>query len=883
VRCPDATEIADFSARILEGERVPLVESHVADCSECRALVFAMADESHAEPRACIGRFEIEDIIGRGAMGVVYRAHDPELDRKVAIKVHAGAFDLAGEERLRREAQALARLNRPNVVAVYEAGRHEDSTYVAMELVDGLTLDEWMRQPHDPSEIVDAFVQAGHGLAAAHAAGLVHRDIKPRNVFVCSATGVVKIGDFGLVRTGRREASLDECTHEVARSNAGLLVGTPAYMAPEQLRGEPATEASDQFSFCAMLYEATYGVRPFAGTTVCELVAAMATPVVLPRTRRIPRSVRTVLERGLRALPSERFASMAALLDVLAPRPRARWPWLLVPVALLAGLSFVAFMRGDAADLCDVEDPSAARSFASSRLEQVESALSASGLSGAKEIATRVTRELVAYKARWNEASSAVCRATAARSQSAALGDRQRACLERSLLRATDLLELMTDASTASKALDATLALPEPETCTLVDRHDDIDPPSPTLAGPVAALERTLEYARSLVALGRHQAARAQVGPALEHARRLGYSPLLATALNVAAEVAAEASGELAEREALLEEALREAAKARDDLALADIHVDMMFLLGIDGERFGDALQWARSADAAITRAGNPRGLRWSLQVHRASILGRHGKIDEAVRVLEAALASRANDERSLEQADAHTALGGLLATRGMVDRTYAHFLAALASYRQVYRTDDHPKMVVALSNLGMAHLMNGDVGAARAFLERARLATERVHGVQHVGYSVIVGALAETERKLGNNVAAMNLHRQAYAIVEAKLGRTHPTTAIALANLSGFLAEAGELDEALRGYGEAIETTSRAYGAKHDTLAAIRIGYGTALGRASQPGAARRELRTALAILEANGNGPGSVYVTKARAQLEKITAVRSSRRARP
>nr|MDQ3366442.1 serine/threonine protein kinase [Myxococcota bacterium] len=321
--CPDDTKIIEFVARGLPATAAAGIEAHLADCDECRNLVFALASSGDAGPdgdaKAAerIGRFEVIDVIGRGAMGVVYRARDPELDRIVAIKVRRTQtkLDVEGEDRLRREAQALARLAHPNVVAVHEIGRHEGTVYVAMEHVDGLTLDAWLAPGRPIPEVLSIMLGAGRGLAAAHAAGLVHRDFKPRNVFISTGEHVAKVGDFGLVRVER------EGTTEVAATDLsmtlsvmGSIVGTPAYMAPEQLRGEAATEASDQFSYCVTLFEALHGKRPFVGSTLDELRTAMTRGLELPALPRLPGTVRQALRRGLELEPQRRFSSMAALL-----------------------------------------------------------------------------------------------------------------------------------------------------------------------------------------------------------------------------------------------------------------------------------------------------------------------------------------------------------------------------------------------------------------------------------------------------------------------------------------------------------------------------------------------------------------------------------------
>ncbi|MFT3694045.1 MAG: protein kinase [Kofleriaceae bacterium] len=304
-------------------------------------------------PGNLVGRFTIVEKLGEGGMGVVYLAHDPSADRKVALKLLAtGGYEPgpAGQTRQFREAQAMARLRHVNVVTIYEVGTHDDTVYLAMEFVEGGTLAKWLRDKPPWQDIVRVLRAAGEGLAAAHAAGMVHRDFKPDNVLVGS-DGQVCVADFGLARdfdaTGGAvaitPAEISPRTSPLATpvTHAGTVLGTPAYMSPEQARGETLDGRSDQFSFCAVLYEALFGTRPFAKTSLDADYA----PV--PDDRGIPRRVRDAITRGLAKHRDDRFASMRALLDALAPVTRAkRWPWIAVAAAGLVTGGLAAALHG---------------------------------------------------------------------------------------------------------------------------------------------------------------------------------------------------------------------------------------------------------------------------------------------------------------------------------------------------------------------------------------------------------------------------------------------------------------------------------------------------------------------------------------------------------
>lgn len=295
---------------------------------------------------ARIGRYVIIERVGSGAMGVVYGAYDPELDRKIALKLlkpGQGAKPTA-RARLLREAKAIARLSHPNVVAVHDVGVFEDQVFLAMEFVPGGTIKSWLAEkPRGWREILDVFSSAGRGLTAAHAAGLVHRDFKPDNVLL-DREGRPRVVDFGIAREAAGAAgdedgveapsepapALRESSGNVAPlmtlTKTGALVGTPAYMAPEQFMGQRGDERSDQFSFCVALYEALYGVRPFEGEDVLSLSLNVTQEQLrpLPKDRNVPAWIRRAILRGMKVDRAARWESMARLVTALADDPAAK-------------------------------------------------------------------------------------------------------------------------------------------------------------------------------------------------------------------------------------------------------------------------------------------------------------------------------------------------------------------------------------------------------------------------------------------------------------------------------------------------------------------------------------------------------------------------------
>ena len=296
-----------------------------------------------------IGRFVVVGELGAGGMGIVYEAIDRELDRRVALKVLRGAA-ASDEERVRmlREGQAMARITHPNVITVYEVGVDRGLVFLAQELLDGGNLAQWLAQPRSQADILAKFVAAGRGLAAAHAAGIVHRDFKPDNVLL-GKDGRVRVADFGLARAlGAEEVILLTRRAGVTRETAtphpmspltrtGAVMGTPMFMAPEQHEGETVDERTDQFSFCVALYHALYGDWPFAGRTAVALAHNVLKGQLQKPPKRIPPPLRTAVVRGLAVAPADRHPSMEALLAELTRQPGRK----LRKLALVAGAAIV--------------------------------------------------------------------------------------------------------------------------------------------------------------------------------------------------------------------------------------------------------------------------------------------------------------------------------------------------------------------------------------------------------------------------------------------------------------------------------------------------------------------------------------------------------------
>ncbi|HWB73914.1 MAG TPA: serine/threonine-protein kinase, partial [Nannocystaceae bacterium] len=386
-------------------------------------------------PRKMFGRYLVMGALGKGGMGEVFTAYDPELDRKVALKrVQVETIARADRRaRLLREAQAMAKIRHPNVIAVFDVGQIDDEVFIAMELVDGETLRAWLRREHTTTAIVEAFLQAARGLAAAHELGLVHRDFKPDNVMV-DRSERVQVLDFGLVASSVADSTRpdDDASDMLTRSHA--TVGTPAYMAPEQHAGTGADELSDQFALCVALFEGLHGARPFRGETLHALATAvLAGAIVDPaQPRAIPRWLDRAVRRGLAVAPGERWPSMreliAALEQGLQAERRSQRRWLVIGAVVLAGGAGALALAPDHA--CDDATRPVDDVWSTSTRERLSTAFSESPTPRGRSSWPAIDAAIEARAEAWRAGYRQVCEAARAGDRGAVeRADRARVCL----------------------------------------------------------------------------------------------------------------------------------------------------------------------------------------------------------------------------------------------------------------------------------------------------------------------------------------------------------------------------------------------------------------------------------------------------------------------
>jgi eukaryotic-like serine/threonine-protein kinase len=789
IPCPDENKLCALFEGVLAPSEAAAVDAHAAGCTTCHELLgrlggmFAGSSADQTSPSGeidvsgapariaagtTIGRYIVLGSLGIGAMGVVYAAHDPELDRKVALKlVRADVADEAHREVARalivREAKAIARVSHPNVVGVYDVGTYADRIFLAMELVSGTTLTEWLSErPRPWREVLPVFVAAGRGLAAAHAAGIVHRDFKPDNVLVGNDERV-KVADFGLARarltdppphelpeTPPRDAAQRAVLGTIPRST---LVGTPAYMAPEQRAGKEADARSDQYAFCVAFYEALYGRRPEGD-------------VRSPRpSRGVPAWLHRAILVGLRPSADQRHPSMDVLLDGIEEKPRRqrRLRWLVFAAAILSLLAGTALVRvherrTERALICQGAEQDVARIWDVHRRQSVIEAFTKTGQPFAERAATRVSALMDGYAQDWAKSRTDACAATRLRGeQSEAVLDRRMHCLDRRLGELATLGDELghADGPVVERAVRAAEGLVPVSTCSAARVRAEGD----------ASTARGLEDAQTVELLSRAKTAHlvgkyaeaTRLGQAALDGARAHHAPFLeAEALEILGLTAGvQQDGQRAGR--LLFDAFATADEVGASSIAADAATDLVWALSLNATPSEEADKWVRLAASAIRRMGGDDDLTARLANAHALVLLRSGKYRDA------------RDE----------ARRAVRLIEGLRPATPLRLASALNTLSQV------------LHSLG-------DYEEAKLQVERAIALFEHELGEDHPKVGLLIYNLAGELEDQGRHEESLQLLTRALSTFE-RAGEQTPHIPVAHATVGRVLAQLGRYDEANR------------------------------------------------------------------------------------
>ena len=688
------------------------------------------------------GRFFLLDRLGGGGMGVVWAAYDPQLDRKVALKfVRADTLDQSAEyvlARFAREAQAMARVSHPNVIAVHDAGTSGEQVWIAEEFVRGVELTDWLKKKggHTQAQILDVMLQAARGLNAAHLAGIVHRDFKPANVLV-GEDGRVRVVDFGLARsTGDAPevipASMQSPTStplNAALTRPGSSLGTPFYMSPEQYQGKTSDARGDQFSFCVSLFEALYGIRPFAAKNYLELSTKVCTGQIepLPKGNKVPAWIRVVVLRGLSANPEARFPSMQELITALENDPRVgrrnQIAIASVTLVMIGLFAFAGWQLHERNQLCRGGSEALASVWNSQKKSAAKAAFLATGLPFADHLWGSVEKTLDGYGRGWVAMHKEACEVTRLRGeQSEDVLDLRMTCLAQHLqeLQASAELFAKADKQVVEKSADVAAGLSPLSECADVPAlQSPVRPPrDPQTRAGVEEVRGHLAQAKADYESAKFTDGLAIAQAAVTRANAIGYAPLQAEALGTQGHLqeALRIDGPALQS---LQDAFYLAESSRHDLVASQSVLHLIDHVGRHLNRREDAEQWVRLESALVERTGNNRGDAASLHNHAANLLDDEAKFPEARAEMEKACAildePPAWDPLSI--ASCHSDLGLIKWHQQKFAEAHAEFSRTL-DIEQVLLGPEHPLVGGVHNNLG-SHLgragkrRRGDQGAA--------------------------------------------------------------------------------------------------------------------------------------------------------------------------
>ena len=770
-------------------------------------------------------RYEVMTLLGGGAMGVVYEARDRQLDRKVAIKflraaVGAGVDELA--ERMLREAKALARISHPNVVVVHDFGVHEGRVYLVMEIVRGQTLTSW--QAGRPwREVLDVYLQAGAGLAAAHGAGVVHRDFKPDNVLV-SDDGRARVSDFGIARLdGASPAPVPEPGQLLVTpqlTNEGALMGTPAYMSPEQFSGQPSDARSDQFAFCVALFEGLTGTRPFDGTSFMELRQHVSRGVAKKLPASFPRRLDAALRRGLQADPQLRWPDLGALLVQLELVRRPRRTWLLVAALLLAVGAASAPSLLHRASLCTGAAGQVQGAWSDALRAEVKKAFAATGSVVAEPTFERAAALADEYRAAWQHTATEACEASQLRGeQSADIYTARTICLERELelFGATTRLWRSADRTVVLEAVKSIRLLPPPSDCSVEAAKTAAGaqqpPVDPQARRVIEELRRQVVAALALISAGRPAEARAMLTPLAGAVGASGWQPLIAEhALALARAHLGESH--IPESEAAALDAVDAAERSGDLELTARARLGLSEIVAVRRLRAEDGRRLLRSTAVAIERAGQPPALQAALAEQRGDFALGLGKVPDARAAFREALTLR---ERAAGPNDVSLAQPLLGLARVSINQVAlepdweAHLARALELQRAAFGVR-HPEVARTLRY--RATLLQRHKKGEGAFAQ-AREAIEMAE--QTAGDSVELGAglatLAQILMEQYKLDEAKTQSLRALGLLRRFYEPDHPLILVTLMNLAGIESREGRWSEAFALSGEILPLAESRYG----------------------------------------------------------------------
>ncbi|MCH9680531.1 MAG: serine/threonine-protein kinase [Deltaproteobacteria bacterium] len=876
MECPDDELLHGFVEGLLSADELQHLEAHLERCSACRAaaasasaaVTVANADDdaldAHPGPEVVegrIGRYAVLGDLGAGAMGIVLRAYDPKLEREVALKILRGELDVASSARLVREAKAMAQLNHPNVVGLYDVEIEPDCVVVVMELVRGETLADRMRRKPGWQALLECFTQAGQGLAAAHDAGLLHRDFKPTNVLV-GDDGRVRVTDFGIARAQTHNPAPEDPPPGKAGALAqaltevGAIVGTPAYMAPEQHRGLPLTTAADQYAFAASLFEAMTGTRPYQGSsTAAVLDAKLGGPPSWPRDTRLPAWLQQAITRGLASAPEDRFPSMEAMLHALAFRTRSarRRHALIVGVATVAGAVSIAALLRTPLDEEPCADGQAqlSEAWTPTTHAQMREAFLGTRLPFAQQAWDRDGSALESYASQWNATYVDACQATTVeRSQSTEALDLRMACLHRArrLLAATTTLWLDADPDVVARSGAMVEALPPLSRCSdLSALRSRVAPPSSEQAPRVEAVRRGLAQAKANRLAGKYTPARDGLNGLRAPSNSTGYEPVRTEFLLEDAALA-ELESDYAGAASRLSDALR-LGTSWGQWAEVRLASRMSIFVAARRGRFDEAMALVPMSQGLAQASPDPADI---AELHAtlgavALIRGRPDDAEPELRTaLEGLVATSGPSTRRVARVRAN--LAAALVERGRHREAIAQFREQIAVMSTLLGPG-HPDLARTRQTLGNAQHRLGHLDEAEREHQAALQGRTLAFGDDHPEVADSLASLSAVHIDQGRYEEAETEARAALELIERHHGPGNRAALVPASHLARVLSDRGRYAEAEAAYRTVIHDATASLGPDSAPVALLRGALGHSLYRSGQFAAAQVELRGALAV----------------------------------
>ncbi len=828
--------------------------------SECATISDDRSVPSGSAPDvgSTLGRYELVERLGAGAMGSVFSAHDPLLDRRVALKVlHPDRRGARGVQRLQREARALARLSHPNVVTINDVGVDGDRVYLAMELVEGRTLGAWLeRDEQSWRRIVEVMRQAGEGLVAVHEAGLVHRDFKPENIMI-AFDGRVLLADFGIALAESEAVSVEvtQLSAEIIANvsveegprltRTGALLGTPRYMAPEQFLKLPVSARADQWTFCAVLWEALFGMHPFGGETIPEIGLAVTTGAWRepPPGHRVPQSIVQTMLKGLSVSGNDRFASMRELLDRLdVGRMGRRRRWLAAGgVVGLGALGLSLSLAPSSEPPCD-GPARMAEVWDDDRAARIERAFESASLPLAASTQGRVLAQIEDYRETWVASYVDACDAQRdADAEQRARLDRRFACLNERRDALEHLLGVLEDANdtVVTHAAGAVLGLESVQEC---DDWQDSDssavplPADPDTRREVERVSALLGEVRALTAAGRYDDALVLARRAQSEGARVDHPPLhavTALVLGLAEKRALEGDGY--ER---FQYALEIASAEGMDTAVANAAM-LLSMAQADRAQMDAAQLSLRHAEAALRRTGRSPELDTDFLAGEVVLCNHEGDYARCEQIQRRilSLSTEYYGARSVAAASAHGRLAHLVSERGRHAEAIQHFQMQREIEAEVLGPN-HPLVAETLSRIQDQYRAQGDYERAREIDALVLPMMEAAYGPEHPG---LLGTLVHRATLLavdGDAEESLEYYDRALQIVERADGAEHPRVSALLANRSIILGRLARHEQAIADMRRALRIAEIHYEPGHPNLAVLYDNLGHALveaGRASE------------------------------------------------